>query len=337
MRGLKPKLGINTTDPFSRIFYRCVDWNFWADAGGTLAFGRIFYRCVDWNLLCSWKRNEGFVASFTDAWIETGVGATFQSPAAVASFTDAWIETGNMTLYHIPLRSHLLQMRGLKQYNTSKSNTIASRIFYRCVDWNCRWYSFSYRWNVASFTDAWIETSITWHLEKAILSHLLQMRGLKLKFKRFFGVKAGSHLLQMRGLKLCGWCFIWIWFRVASFTDAWIETKRRIMQARRRESHLLQMRGLKPLSHLLMLLVQLVASFTDAWIETWNECRRVYSKSRIFYRCVDWNITNIKFFWNVFCRIFYRCVDWNIVMLLFLSSSKSRIFYRCVDWNLFKI
>ena len=35
-------------------------------------------------------------------------------------------------------------------------------------------------------------------------SHLLQMRGLKLKFKRFFGVKAGSHLLQMRGLKLVG-------------------------------------------------------------------------------------------------------------------------------------
>ena len=32
-------------------------------------------------------------------------------------------------------------------------------------------------------------------------SHLLQMRGLKLKFKRFFGIKAGSHLLQMRGLK----------------------------------------------------------------------------------------------------------------------------------------
>ncbi len=32
---------------------------------------------------------------------------------------------------------------------------------------------------------------------------------------------------------------------VASFTDAWIETKARIMKARKRESHLLQMRGLK--------------------------------------------------------------------------------------------
>ena len=33
---------------------------------------------------------------------------------------------------------------------------------------------------------------------------------------------------------------------VASFTDAWIETKARILKARKRErSHLLQMRGLK--------------------------------------------------------------------------------------------
>ena len=25
MRGLKPNMGINKDDPFSRIFYRCVD------------------------------------------------------------------------------------------------------------------------------------------------------------------------------------------------------------------------------------------------------------------------------------------------------------------------
>ena len=75
----------------------------------------------------------------------------------VASFTDAWIETGNMTLYHIAFKSHLLQMRGLKQTPINKSRfwigeshllqmrglkqtllqlTLphGSRIFYRCVD-----------------------------------------------------------------------------------------------------------------------------------------------------------------------------------------------------------
>ena len=43
-------------------------------------------------------------------------------------------------------------------------------------------------------------------------SHLLQMRGLKLKFKRFFGVKAGSHLLQMRGLKPITVCHLRVMF-----------------------------------------------------------------------------------------------------------------------------
>ena len=34
-----------------------------------------------------------FVASFTDAWIETPLGIKLQHPDTVASFTDAWIET----------------------------------------------------------------------------------------------------------------------------------------------------------------------------------------------------------------------------------------------------
>ena len=55
-----------------------------------------------------------------------------------------------------------------------------------------------------------------------------------------------SHLLQMRGLKLTLNVLLARAYLVASFTDAWIETKARIMKARKRESHLLQMRGLKP-------------------------------------------------------------------------------------------
>ena len=52
----------------------------------------------------------------------------------VASFTDAWIETDNTEEYEPPYMSHLLQMRGLKQADTSKKEGEVSRIFYRCVD-----------------------------------------------------------------------------------------------------------------------------------------------------------------------------------------------------------
>ena len=77
--------------------------------------------------------------------------------------------------------------------------------------------------NVASFTDAWIETftPITGVLE--VPSHLLQMRGLKLIADRL-----KRHLYQ-----------------VASFTDAWIETTFCFVFVSRKLSHLLQMRGLK--------------------------------------------------------------------------------------------
>ena len=79
---------------------------------------------------------------------------------------------------------------------------------------------------VASFTDAWIETCIVCRKRKAnALSHLLQMRGLKLK------------------VVLCP-SQVWV---VASFTDAWIETYNSPSAVMSRlKSHLLQMRGLKP-------------------------------------------------------------------------------------------
>ena len=54
---------------------------------------------------------------------------------------------------------------------------------------------------------------------------------------------------------------------VASFTDAWIETKRYLLSKLRLKSHLLQMRGLKQEKHCAAVHVE-VASFTDAWIET---------------------------------------------------------------------
>ena len=53
-----------------------------------------------------------------------------------------------------------------------------------------------------------------------------------------------SHLLQMRGLKhlsISSVKIVW----VASFTDAWIETREQEVAETTKLSHLLQMRGLK--------------------------------------------------------------------------------------------
>ena len=55
--------------------------------------------------------------------------------------------------------SHLLQMRGLKRQAAEMPTSDI----------------------VASFTDAWIETSMPKEEVKKWMSHLLQMRGLKLK------------------------------------------------------------------------------------------------------------------------------------------------------------
>ena len=55
---------------------------------------------------------------------------------------------------------------------------------------------------VASFTDAWIETCPEPYPAILVVSHLLQMRGLKLSRKGVVIIYSKSHLLQMRGLKL---------------------------------------------------------------------------------------------------------------------------------------
>ena len=99
---------------------------------------------------------ERTVASFTDAWIETPADDDAGNITKVASFTDAWIETKDLFNALKVERSHLLQMRGLKQWVDLSKNTnreshllqmrglkqkktillfmIKCRIFYRCVD-----------------------------------------------------------------------------------------------------------------------------------------------------------------------------------------------------------
>ena len=80
---------------------------------------------------------------------------------------------------------------------------------------------------VASFTDAWIETQREATDVITQKSHLLQMRGLKLFVGGYADQANLSHLLQMRGLKQNFLHFSTDEQKVASFTDAWIETYKR--------------------------------------------------------------------------------------------------------------
>ena len=77
-------------------------------------------------------------------------------------------------------------------------------------------------------------------------SHLLQMRGLKhISLATQSGSISSSHLLQMRGLKHMPTLTPSHHIKVASFTDAWIETSKTEVAVAKDGSHLLQMRGLK--------------------------------------------------------------------------------------------
>ena len=78
----------------------------------------------------------------------------------VASFTDAWIETYQHDFMRKMEKSHLLQMRGLKQQIIWDNDAYIGRIFYRCVDWNIVPDLDLMGNDVASFTDAWIETEL---------------------------------------------------------------------------------------------------------------------------------------------------------------------------------
>ena len=100
--------------------------------------------------------------------------------------------------------------------------------------------------------------------------------------------------------------------RVASFTDAWIETIVNGNPTMSTLSHLLQMRGLKQSLKVCWAMNE-VASFTDAWIETSSLVPRRCSFRRIFYRCVDWNFFAPCGTCKGIGRIFYRCVDWNLM------------------------
>ena len=95
-----------------------------------------------------------------------------------------------------------------------------------------------------------------------------------------------SHLLQMRGLKHPLNVTLPI-RKVASFTDAWIETA---VMARLKDACLVASFTDAWIETPLLsksTLNALVASFTDAWIETPGDVVSNLDPRRIFYRCVD--------------------------------------------------
>ena len=96
-----------------------------------------------------------------------------------------------------------------------------------------------------------------------------------------------SHLLQMRGLKRNVNAYQRYLERVASFTDAWIET----------------------ISEGVIDKPETVASFTDAWIETFFEVSALifFVSHLLQMRGLKQNGIGVDII--DFSRIFYRCVD----------------------------
>ena len=186
------------------------------------------------------------VASFTDAWIETLKCISANEDKRVASFTDAWIETfSDPPNANVPISRIFYRCVDWNLLLVVIGVISLCRIFYRCVDWNRNVNAYQRYLEVASFTDAWIETDCTEGWSSIYESHLLQMRGLKHRDAAVFKLQQESHLLQMRGLKhtkdadnrtryrrIFYRCVDWNissenteeFVPVASFTDAWIET-----------------------------------------------------------------------------------------------------------------
>ena len=210
--------------------------------------------------------------------------------------------------------SHLLQMRGLKLLVLISAKSVLCRIFYRCVDWNC-----------SDPPRVYVQT---W-------SHLLQMRGLKLRLpligSRHLGrifyrcvdwnslQKNNNNSTQSRIFYRCvDWnyerIYRYMFYNVASFTDAWIETSYGCPKDAGRSRIFYRCVDWNYLIRCAISRVASVASFTDAWIETLFE-QSVQQLYRVASFTDAWIETELqKLHWRHQGRIFYRCVDWNLFL-----------------------
>ena len=229
MRGLKQKKSANDgwwwpVASFTDAWIETVN-----TSTGVLGFpGRIFYRCVDWNRYAIGLKEEAEESHLLQMRglkqvDENGKRISFY----VASFTDAWIETYFRSREQYLKTSHLLQMRGLKQRtNPFHTERARSRIFYRCVDWNysCWWCWFAVWWSHLLQMRG-LKLRLRRKVSLLPWSHLLQMRGLKRFIRLPLTIDAVASFTD-------AWIETETWSRtanldaVASFTDAWIETER---------------------------------------------------------------------------------------------------------------
>ena len=247
MRGLKPKRADRLQHPHGRIFYRCVDWNNLEGETPEETDSRIFYRCVDWNTTSVEKAMEAQSRIFYRCvdWNFERMEESRQALSRIFYRCVDWNQTGVNIIkatrmsHLLQMRglkqvlsffsfsfslSHLLQMRGLKRLTDAQKTQVERRIFYRCVDWNQRVRKGTLKNDVASFTDAWIETISDFWKVATKESHLLQMRGLKRRVsKRIWRNESRIFYRCVDWNKR--YAFTVFVSLVASFTDAWIETR----------------------------------------------------------------------------------------------------------------
>ena len=74
------------------------------------------------------------VASFTDAWIETQCRQETEANQKSHLLQMRGLKQNQLCRHYRPRQSHLLQMRGLKRYDALNMPEYLGRIFYRCVD-----------------------------------------------------------------------------------------------------------------------------------------------------------------------------------------------------------
>ena len=77
---------------------------------------------------------QNLVASFTDAWIETGSGGLDKRRLMSHLLQMRGLKLIRRLLKVVLMLSHLLQMRGLKRLTDAQRTQVERRIFYRCVD-----------------------------------------------------------------------------------------------------------------------------------------------------------------------------------------------------------
>ena len=141
-------------------------------------------------------------------------------------------------------------------------------------------------------------------------SHLLQMRGLKLR------IGISKELYKSR---IFYRCVDWNKYRdenrqkrkVASFTDAWIETANTGVTLILALSRIFYRCVDWNLSAHTLISPFGVASFTDAWIETCMKSRLRLRTASHLLQMRGLKLQSAFGCRSIVSRIFYRCVDWN--------------------------